>query len=117
MSNNKLREALTKVSDVLETWCDHLPPIIQDEAKEALALADEAIADIHNEEAAEIREGILKSIAECDTSITGWSVEYTQGCVIPKVKIPRAVYEILLAAFREVCRVKLVLRKDEGGAK
>lgn len=64
------------------------------------------------EEDAEIRDGMLKSIAECDTSITGWSVEYTQDCVIPKVKIPRAVYEILLAAFREVCRVKLVLRKD-----
>lgn len=35
--SSKLREALTKVSDVLETWCDHLPPTIQDEAKEALA--------------------------------------------------------------------------------
>lgn len=41
----KLIEALTKVRDVLETWCDHLPPIIQDEAKEALALADEALVE------------------------------------------------------------------------
>ena len=115
--SNKLREALTKVSDVLETWCDHLPPTIQDEAKEALALADEALADIHNEEAAKIRDGMLKSIAECDTSITGWSVAYPPGGAIAKVKIPRAVYEILLAAFREVCRVKLVLQKEEGDAK
>lgn len=117
MSNNKLREALTKVSNILGAWCDHLPPNKQEEAKEALALADEALVDIHNEEESIIRDGLLNSIAECDTSITGWDVGCIPGGVIPKVEIPRAVYEILLASFREVCRVKLVLRKDEGEGK
>ena len=42
--SSKIREALTKVSDILGTWCDHLPPNKQDEAKEALDLADEALS-------------------------------------------------------------------------
>lgn len=72
--NSKLREALTKVSDILETWCDHLPPIIQDEAEEALALADEALSApprncdrFANETAAQI--AFLKEV--CFINVTG----------------------------------------------
>jgi hypothetical protein len=110
--SSKLREALEATESVLSTWIDHLPPVVQDEAQEALYKAEAAFAEPLTQ--AEICESMLKSFTECDTSITGWSVTYPPGGTIAKVEIPRAVYEMLLAAFHKVCRVKLALRKDEG---
>lgn len=107
MSNNKMREALEAVYECAK---DGVLTIRESAFEKVVA----ALAEPPTQ--AEICESMLKSFAECDTSIIRWSVTYPPGGTIAKVEIPRAVYEMLLAAFRKVCRVKLALRKDEGGA-
>ncbi len=43
--NNKLREALEEMESVLSTWIDHLPPVIQEKAQEALDKAETALTE------------------------------------------------------------------------
>lgn len=110
----KLREALGVARELLLPQCHYDIPYSKN-CVAAVEKIDSALAEPPTQ--AEICESMLKSFAECDTSIIRWNVTYPSGGVIAKVEIPRAVYEMLLAAFRKVCRVKLALRKDEGESK
>ena len=41
--SSKLREVLVEVESILSTWIDHLPPVVQEEAQEALNKAEAVI--------------------------------------------------------------------------
>lgn len=41
--SSKIREALEEVVSILSTWTDHLPPVIQEEAQEAIDKAEAAL--------------------------------------------------------------------------
>jgi hypothetical protein len=41
--SSKLREVLVEVESILSTWIDHLPPVVQEEAREALNKAEAVI--------------------------------------------------------------------------
>jgi hypothetical protein len=43
--SSKTREALEEVESILSTWIDHLPPVIQEKAQEALNKAEAALAE------------------------------------------------------------------------
>lgn len=43
--SSKLIEALEEVESILSTWIDHLPPVIQGEAQEAIYKAEAAFAE------------------------------------------------------------------------
>jgi hypothetical protein len=43
--SSKAREALEEVELVLSTWIDHLPPVVQDEARKAIDKAEAALAE------------------------------------------------------------------------
>jgi hypothetical protein len=42
--SSKQREALEEVVSILSTWADHLPPVIQEKAQEAIDKAEAALA-------------------------------------------------------------------------
>jgi hypothetical protein len=42
---NKLRDSLEEVVSILSTWTDHLPPVIQEKAQEAIDKAEAALAE------------------------------------------------------------------------
>lgn len=42
---SKIREALEEVVSILSTWTDHLPPVVQDEAQEAIDKAEAALSE------------------------------------------------------------------------
>lgn len=43
--SSKMREALEGVESILSTWIDHLPPVIQEKAQEAIDKAESALAE------------------------------------------------------------------------
>jgi hypothetical protein len=43
--SSKLREALEEVESILSTWIDHLPPVIQEKAREAIDKAEAALGE------------------------------------------------------------------------
>ena len=43
--SSKMREALEEVESILSTWIDHLPPVIQEKAQEAIDKAEAALAE------------------------------------------------------------------------
>jgi hypothetical protein len=43
--SSKTRGALEEVESILSTWIDHLPPVIQEKAQEALNKAESALAE------------------------------------------------------------------------
>jgi hypothetical protein len=64
--SSKQREALEEVVSILSTWADHLPPVIQEKAQEAIDKAEAALAEpLRNCDVGTIREQDLRFYDFC----------------------------------------------------
>ena len=66
---SKIREALEEVVSILSTWTDHLPPVVQDEAQEAIDKAEAALSEpLKNYEVGTVEEQYRRFELMCNNN-------------------------------------------------
>jgi hypothetical protein len=68
--SGKLREALEGVESILSTWLDHLPPVVQDKAREAIEKSEKALAEpVMNCEVGTAKEQVERHKKWCNGNV------------------------------------------------
>jgi hypothetical protein len=91
---SKIREALEEVVSILSTWTDHLPPVIQEEAQEAIDKAEAALAEpLKNCEVGTPEEQYNRFIYCCTERKISCRKTFNRGCAICYAKWMQMPYE------------------------